>query len=71
MGGRCKCSHGCTVGQLDEEALFYLQARGIDKTTARGLLLYAFAGEVLEKIELESLRTFITTKIQERLGSKF
>ena len=66
-----KCSHGCTVGQLDEEALFYLQARGIDKTTARGLLLYAFAGEVLEKIELESLRTFITTKIQERLGSKF
>ena len=66
-----KCSHGCTVGQLDEEALFYLQARGIDKTTARGLLLYAFAGEVLEKIELESLRNFITTKIQERLGSKF
>uniref|UniRef100_UPI0040475544 Fe-S cluster assembly protein SufD n=1 Tax=Algoriphagus sp. TaxID=1872435 RepID=UPI0040475544 len=66
-----KCSHGCTVGQLDEEALFYLQARGIDKTTARGLLLYAFTGEVLEKIELESLRTFITTKIQERLGSKF
>jgi len=39
-----KCSHGCTVGQLDEEALFYLQARGIDKITARGLLLFAFAG---------------------------
>ncbi len=66
-----KCSHGCTVGQLDEEALFYLQARGIDKITARGLLLYAFAGEVLEKIEEESLRNLITTKIQERLGSKF
>jgi len=66
-----KCSHGCTVGQLDEEAQFYLQARGIDKTTAKGLLLYAFAGEVLDKIEVDSLRNFIVVQIQERLGSKF
>ena len=66
-----KCSHGCTVGQLDEEALFYLQARGIDKTTAKGLLLYAFAGEVLDKIEVDSLRNHIVAQIQERLGSKF
>jgi len=66
-----KCSHGCTVGQLDEEALFYLQARGIDKITARGLLLYAFAGEVLEKIDDDSLRNYIVSKIQERLGSNF
>lgn len=66
-----KCSHGCTVGQLDEEALFYLQARGIDKLSAKGLLLYAFAGEVLEKIDDDSFRTFAETKIQERLGSKF
>jgi Fe-S cluster assembly protein SufD len=66
-----KCSHGCTVGQLDEEALFYLQARGIDKTTAKGLLLYAFAGEVLDKIEVDSLRNYIVAQIQERLGSKF
>ncbi|MDP2042967.1 MAG: Fe-S cluster assembly protein SufD [Algoriphagus sp.] len=66
-----KCSHGCTVGQLDEEALFYLQARGIDKTQAKGLLLYAFAGEVLEKIEEESFRVYCDTLIQERLGSKF
>jgi Fe-S cluster assembly protein SufD len=66
-----KCSHGCTVGQLDEEALFYLQARGIDKTQAKGLLLYAFAGEVLEKIEEESFRAYCDTLIQERLGSKF
>jgi FeS assembly protein SufD len=65
-----KCSHGCTVGQLDEEALFYLQARGIDKTSAKGLLLYAFAGEVLEKIEEESFRNFVISLIQERLGSK-
>ena len=66
-----KCSHGCTVGQLDEEALFYLQARGIDKTTAKGLLLYAYAGEVLDKIEDDSLRNYIVAQIQERLGSKF
>lgn len=66
-----KCSHGCTVGQLDEEALFYLQARGIDKLSAKGLLLYAFAGEVMEKIEEESFRNHVVNLIQERLGSKF
>ena len=66
-----KCSHGCTVGQLDEEALFYLQARGIDKITAKGLLLYAFAGEVLDKIEEDSLRNYIVNQIQKRLGSNF
>jgi Fe-S cluster assembly protein SufD len=66
-----KCSHGCTVGQLDEEAQFYLQARGIDKITARGLLLYAFAGEVLDKIEEDSLRNYIVNQIQKRLGSNF
>jgi Fe-S cluster assembly protein SufD len=66
-----KCSHGCTVGQLDEEALFYLLARGIDKITAKGLLLYAFAGEVLDKIEDDSLRNYIVNQIQNRLGSNF
>ena len=38
-----KCSHGCTTGQLDEEAMFYLQTRGINKETARAMMLYAFA----------------------------
>ncbi|MDF2157016.1 Fe-S cluster assembly protein SufD [Algoriphagus sp. CAU 1675] len=66
-----KCSHGCTTGQLDEEALFYLQARGIDKTQAKGLLLYAFAGEVLEHIEEDSFREYCISLVQERLGSKF
>ncbi len=66
-----KCSHGCTVGQLDEEALFYLQTRGIDKLQAKGLLLHAFAGEVLEKIKTESFREYCDSLIQERLGSKF
>ncbi|MEP0713885.1 MAG: Fe-S cluster assembly protein SufD, partial [Algoriphagus sp.] len=53
-----KCSHGCTTGQLDEEALFYLQARGIGKLQAKGLLLYAVAGEVLEHITDESFREY-------------
>jgi Fe-S cluster assembly protein SufD len=48
-----------------------LQARGIDKITARGLLLYAFAGEVLEKIDDVSLRDYIVVQIQKRLGSNF
>ena len=42
-----KCSHGCTVGQLDEEALFYLQSRGISENTARSLLVHAFADDII------------------------
>jgi Fe-S cluster assembly protein SufD len=66
-----KCSHGCTTGQLDEEALFYLQARGIGKENARGLLLYAFAGEVLEHITVEPFKEYCLGLVQERLGSNF
>jgi Fe-S cluster assembly protein SufD len=44
-----KCSHGATTGELDERALFYLRSRGLDRETARGLLTYAFADEVLER----------------------
>ena len=66
-----KCSHGCTTGQLDEEALFYLQAMGIGKEQARGLLLYAVAGEVLEHIAYEPFRAYCIQLVEERLGSKF
>ncbi|MEB2775188.1 Fe-S cluster assembly protein SufD [Algoriphagus sp. D3-2-R+10] len=66
-----KCSHGCTTGQLDEEALFYLRARGIAKDQAKGLLLYAFAGEVLEHITDESFKAYCIAQVQERLGSNF
>jgi len=66
-----KCSHGCTAGQLDEEALFYLQARGIGKEKAKGLLLYAFAGQVLEHIKNDELRDYCTQQVAERLGSEF
>jgi len=53
-----KCSHGATIGQLDEEPLFYLRSRGLDLATARLLLVRAFASEVLMDIENEPLRHF-------------
>ena len=51
-----KCTHGATVGRLDETALFYLKSRGIAAHTARQLLTYAFAADVLETIELAEVR---------------
>ncbi len=62
-----KCSHGCTTGQLDDEALFYLRSRGIPKDAARGLLLNAFAAETLEGIADETLRTFVEELILKKL----
>ncbi|MEQ8926252.1 MAG: Fe-S cluster assembly protein SufD, partial [Fulvivirga sp.] len=66
-----KCSHGCTTGQLDEDALFYLRARGLSKDSARALLLYAFAIEVLETVKLEPLKNFLENLISERLHKEF
>ena len=62
-----KCSHGCTVGKLDEEGLFYLQSRGISKKMARALLLYSFTADILEKIKPEPVRNYIDRLISKRL----
>jgi Fe-S cluster assembly protein SufD len=51
-----KCTHGATVGQLDKESLFYLRSRGIDAQSARDLLIYAFASDVVEHVKIEPLR---------------
>ena len=51
-----RCTHGATIGQLDAEALFYLQSRGISKLAARNLLTYAFAADLLERVNVEPLR---------------
>ena len=51
-----KCTHGATVGQIDEKAVFYLRSRGIKASDARHMLVYAFANEVLERITVDSLR---------------
>ena len=63
-----KCSHGCTVGQLDKEALFYLQSRGIPKKEAKALMTYAFANNVLESVELPILKKRINILIAKKLG---
>ncbi len=62
-----KCSHGCTIGQLDESALFYMQQRGIPKKQANGLLMYAFANTVLESVKIPELKQQITKLIAEKL----
>lgn len=54
-----KCSHGATIGQLEDEQLFYLKSRGIGEVEARQLLIHAFAGEVINKIPLPELRAFL------------
>jgi Fe-S cluster assembly protein SufD len=62
-----KCSHGATVGQLDNEALFYLRSRGICMASARLLLMYAFAAEVINKMSLEPLKARIDEMVKQRL----
>ena len=63
-----KCTHGAAVGQLDEEAMFYLQARGLSRIEARDMLLHAFAGEVLEGLKIPALREQIETAFFTALG---
>ena len=61
-----KCSHGSTTGQIDEEAIFYLQSRGISKRNAINLMINAFAKDALEKISIEPLQDYIDKRIEER-----
>src|SRR5690606_25706411 len=62
-----KCSHGCTVGQLYVSALFYMQLRGIPKKEAKALLLYPFAAEVLEHVQIPQIKQRITRLIAQKL----
>ena len=63
-----KCSHGCTVGQLNEESLFYMRSRGISEKAAKSLLVHAFALDVLEHIKLEPICEYVDKIITERLA---
>ena len=65
-----KCSHGCTIGQLDETAMFYMQQRGIPKKEAKALLMYAFSNAVIESIKIPALKQRITAIIATKLGVK-
>jgi len=63
-----KCSHGCTIGQLDESAMFYLRSRGIPEKEAKALLMYAFANNVLESVKIPELKRRVNSIIAEKLG---
>ena len=63
-----KCSHGCTIGQLDEDALFYMKTRGIPEKEAKALLMYAFANNVLESVKIPEIKARITKLIATKLG---
>ena len=63
-----KCSHGCTIGQLDESALFYMRSRGIPEKEARALLMYAFGNDVLQSVKIPELKQRVTKIIAQKLG---
>jgi Fe-S cluster assembly protein SufD len=63
-----KCSHGCTIGQLDESAMFYMRSRGIPEKEAKGLLMYAFSNNVLSSVKIPEIKQRITKIIATKLG---
>lgn len=65
-----KCSHGATIGKLDDAALFYLRARGLSEQRAKALLLVAFASDVLSEIHLEPVRQHVEQRVAERLHAE-
>ncbi|MBN2871710.1 MAG: Fe-S cluster assembly protein SufD [Halothiobacillaceae bacterium] len=64
------CSHGATIGRLDQEALFYLRTRGIALDEARGLLIAGFAQEVIDELPIPALRDWLTTRVEQRLNDR-
>ena len=64
-----KCSHGATVGQLDQDELFYLQSRGLNKHRATQLLTYAFALEIINNIDIESLKEKLSKQVDVFTGA--
>jgi Fe-S cluster assembly protein SufD len=65
-----KCAHGCTVGRLDEAAMFYLRSRAIDTVTARNFLIHAFAADVLQRMRLAPLRRYLERQLPGRMQSE-
>lgn len=63
-----KCSHGATIGQMDEDAKFYLKSRGIGEEASKGILLHAFASDVITTIKIESIRNYIEKIITQKFN---
>jgi Fe-S cluster assembly protein SufD len=66
-----KCAHGAAIGQLDQDQLFYLEARGINPELGKSLLTYGFAEEVIEKIKIDSIKRELDEAVLNRLHSEF
>ena len=65
-----QCSHGATVGQLDDEALYYLRTRGIGERSARKLLMFAFANEICQHVDIQALKDRLSDMVQRRLDGE-
>ena len=65
-----KCSHGCTIGQLDEKAMFYMRSRGIPEKEAKALLMFAFSNNVLDSVKIPEIKQRITKIVANKLGVK-
>ncbi|MBA3296896.1 MAG: Fe-S cluster assembly protein SufD [Acidobacteria bacterium] len=63
-----KCTHGATIGQLDEDALFYLRARGLTYFEARDMLIHAFAGEILDRVQVQPLKIALEAELYTQLA---
>ena len=63
-----KCTHGAAIGQLDEDAIFYLRARGLTYLEARDMLIHAFAGEILERVKIEPLKRALEDELYAQLA---
>ena len=66
-----KCGHGATCGRLDRDQLFYLMARGLPRPEAEALMLAAFAGEAIETVAQDDIRTLLETKVEHLLAQRF
>ncbi|HKI77479.1 MAG TPA: Fe-S cluster assembly protein SufD [Ignavibacteriaceae bacterium] len=64
-----KCSHGATIGQLDEDSMFYLKSRGIGEETARTILIHAFASDVVQTIKVEAIKNYIEEILTKRFNN--
>jgi Fe-S cluster assembly protein SufD len=64
-----KCTHGATIGQIDQGSVFYLRSRGIARDEARSMLTYAFANEIISRIKFQPLRARLTDELFARLNN--
>lgn len=64
-----KCSHGSTTGQLDQDAIFYMRARGISQEKAQSIMMQAFAKEVIETVKVEALKLYLEDLIDKKLSA--